>query len=107
MEPENAWKFPAWIPSLLQIGKMKTSNRSPVDVRNASEVKERKIFPHSIHVPLPEWRTRIGEMPINKPQVVHCAGGYRRAAASSLIKANLNGRFLVLDLGENIKTFMK
>lgn len=78
-----------------------------VDVRNPSEVKEGKIFPHSLSIPLAEVRERIDEIPNDKPIVVHCAGGYRSAAASSLIHANFNGRVPVLDLGENIKSFMK
>ena len=78
-----------------------------VDVRNASEVKERKVFPQSLSIPLFEMRERMDEIPIDKPIVVHCAGGYRSAAASSLIHAHLNGRVPVLDLSENIKLFMK
>ena len=78
-----------------------------VDVRNASEVKERKVFPQSLSIPLSEMRERMDEIPRDKPIVVHCAGGYRSAAASSLIHAHLNGRVPVLDLGENIKLFMK
>ena len=76
-----------------------------VDVRNASEVKEGKIFPNSISIPLAEVRNRINEIPTNKPIVVHCAGGYRSAAASSLIHAKLNGTANVFDLGEVIKQF--
>lgn len=78
-----------------------------VDVRNASEVKQRKIFPGSLSIPLAELRTKWNEIPINKPIVVHCAGGYRSAAASSLLHSNLQGNIPVLDLGENIKTFIK
>ena len=78
-----------------------------VDVRNTSEVKEGKIFANSIAIPLAELRNKVNELPTDKPIVVHCAGGYRSAAASSLIHSTLNGRVPVLDLGENIKTFMK
>jgi hydroxyacylglutathione hydrolase len=78
-----------------------------VDVRNNSEVKESKVFAHSLSIPLAEVRERMNEIPTDKPIVVHCAGGYRSAAASSLIHSTLNGRVPVLDLGENIKTFMK
>lgn len=82
-------------------------NYTIVDVRNPSEVKERKVFPHSLSIPLAELRERIDEIPKDKPIVVHCAGGYRSAAASSLIHAKLNSRVPVLDLGENIKAFLK
>ena len=76
-----------------------------VDVRNTSEVKEGKIFSNSISIPLAEVRNRVSEIPTDKPIVVHCAGGYRSAAASSLIHAKLNGTVNVFDLGEAIKQF--
>ena len=77
-----------------------------MDVRNTSEVKEGKIFQNSIAIPLSEIRDRINEIPTDKPIVVHCAGGYRSAAASSLIQSQLNGIVKVFDLGENIKQFL-
>lgn len=76
-----------------------------IDVRNESEVKAGKIFAGSIHIPLHELRERIDEIPSGKPVVVHCAGGYRSAAASSIIKSGLNGNVLVFDLSETVKTF--
>lgn len=78
-----------------------------VDVRNAAEVKQEKIFPNSLSIPLAEVRQRVHEIPTGKPIVVHCAGGYRSAAASSLIHSTLNGKVAVLDLGEEVKTFQK
>ncbi len=81
-------------------------NYTIVDVRNTSEVKEGKIFKNSIAIPLAEVRNRINEIPTDKPIVVHCAGGYRSAAASSLIHSQLNGIVKVFDLGENIKQFL-
>ncbi len=76
-----------------------------IDVRNTSEVKEGKIFKNSISIPLSEIRNRVNEIPLDKPIVVHCAGGYRSAAASSLLHSQLNGTVKVLDLGEAIKQF--
>ena len=76
-----------------------------VDVRNTSEVKEGKIFQSSISIPLAEIRNRLNEIPIDKPIVVHCAAGYRSAAASSLIQSKLNGTVKVFDLGEAIRQF--
>ena len=81
-------------------------NYTIVDVRNTSEVKEGKIFENSIAIPLAEIRNRVNEIPTDKPIVVHCAGGYRSAAASSLIQSQLNGIVKVFDLGENIKQFL-
>lgn len=76
-----------------------------VDVRNGSEVKEAKPFKNSISIPLPEIRNRVSEIPTNKPIVVHCAGGYRSAAGSSIIKSSLNGKVKVFDLSGAIKEF--
>ena len=80
-------------------------NYTIVDVRNVTEVNEGKIFANSISIPLAELRNRIDEIPPGKPIVVHCAGGYRSAAASSLISAKLNGTVTVFDLGEAVKNF--
>ena len=77
-----------------------------VDVRNPSEVADKKLFPNSIPIPLAELRERTGEIPTQKPIVVHCAGGYRSAAASSLLGAKLKGQATVLDLGEAVKEFI-
>jgi hydroxyacylglutathione hydrolase len=76
-----------------------------VDVRNPSEVNEGKPFQESLSIPLAELRTRVQELPTDKPIVVHCAGGYRSAAASSLIQSSLNGKVNVYDLGAAIKEF--
>ena len=76
-----------------------------VDVRNTSEVKDGKIFHNSISIPLAEMRNRVHEIPTDRPIVVHCAGGYRSAAASSLIHSELNSSIKVFDLGEAIKQF--
>ncbi|MGV3639492.1 MAG: MBL fold metallo-hydrolase [Adhaeribacter sp.] len=76
-----------------------------VDVRNAPEVKDQKFFAGSINIPLPELRERAGEIPVNgKPVVVHCAGGYRSAAGSSIVEAAFPDA-RVLDLSEAINDF--
>jgi rhodanese-related sulfurtransferase len=80
-------------------------NYTIIDVRNPSEVKEGKPFPESIAVPLAEVRRRANDLPTNKPIVVHCAGGYRSAAASSLLQSALKDKVKVYDLGEAIKDF--
>ena len=82
-----------------------TDGYTIVDVRNVSEVNEGKIFSNSISIPLAEVKNRIAEIPSHKPIVVHCAGGYRSAAASSLINSMLRGTVNVFDLGEAIKDF--
>ncbi len=78
-----------------------------IDIRNDSEVKTNKIFANAIHIPLHELRERTNEIPLSKPIVVHCAGGYRSAAGSSIIKSILNGTSQVYDLSEAVKQFQK
>jgi glyoxylase-like metal-dependent hydrolase (beta-lactamase superfamily II)/rhodanese-related sulfurtransferase len=78
-----------------------------IDIRNHSEVKTNKIFTNAIHIPLHELRERTNEIPLHKPIIVHCAGGYRSAAGSSIIKSNLNGTSQVFDLSEAVKKFQK
>ncbi len=77
-----------------------------VDVRNTPEVQEGKLFPDAMHIPLHELRERANEVPQEKPVVVHCAAGYRSAAAFSILKSRLKKQE-VYDLGEAVKTFMK
>ncbi len=62
-----------------------------MDIRNASEVEEGKFFESAIAIPLNELRDRTDEIPTDKPIVVHCAGGYRSAAGSSIVDKQLNG----------------
>ncbi len=85
--------------------KKSINNYTILDVRNPSEVKENTYFDNSINIPLYELRERAGEIPAGKPIVVHCAGGYRSAAAASIVKAYLNGASEVFDLGKAIKAF--
>ena len=76
-----------------------------VDVRNTSEVKEGKPFENSLSIPLAELRNKVNEIPTDKPIVVHCAGGYRSAAASSIIQSTIKQPVQVFDLGDAIKQF--
>lgn len=82
-----------------------TDKYTILDVRNPSETKEGLAFENAINIPLPELRERVGELPKDKPVVVHCAGGYRSAAGSSIVKSELNGQ-QVLDMSENIKEYI-
>ncbi|MCP9236678.1 MBL fold metallo-hydrolase [Lewinella sp. JB7] len=76
-----------------------------VDIRNASEVEEGKFFSSAINIPLPELSARAGEIPTDKPIVVHCAGGYRSAAGSSIVAAELGERAEVFDLSDAVNDF--
>ncbi|WP_114783297.1 MBL fold metallo-hydrolase [Botryobacter ruber] len=71
-----------------------------VDIRNDSETKAGKFFENSINIPLPELRERANEIPTDKPVVVHCAGGYRSAAGSSVLESLLPVE--VLDMSEAV-----
>jgi glyoxylase-like metal-dependent hydrolase (beta-lactamase superfamily II)/rhodanese-related sulfurtransferase len=76
-----------------------------VDIRNSSETGPEPVFEDAINIPLPELASRMGEIPKDKPVLVHCAGGYRSAAGSSLLEENFD--VPVFDLGERIKSFIK
>jgi hydroxyacylglutathione hydrolase len=75
-----------------------------VDIRNPTEHRDEPIFSNSLNIPLPELRERAAAIPTDKPVVVHCAGGYRSAAGSSIVAAALPGA-QVFDLGEAVKSF--
>ncbi|AYA37006.1 MBL fold metallo-hydrolase [Hymenobacter oligotrophus] len=76
-----------------------------VDIRNRTEAKQ-PVFDNALLIPLPELRERAHEVPADKPVLVHCAGGYRSAAGSSILKAVLPS-VPVYDLGEAITEFQK
>lgn len=80
-------------------------NYTIVDVRMPSEVAGRKIFPNAINIPLDQLRERINDIPLDKPVVVHCAGGYRSAAASSIVADKIGNSVPVYDLSEAVNTF--
>ena len=76
-----------------------------IDVRNEDEVNKKKIFEGSLSFPLGQLRENICKIPANKPIVVHCAGGYRSAAASSFLQSELKDKVKVFDLGEAVKLY--
>lgn len=75
-----------------------------VDIRSRDEHASAPIFEKAINIPLHELRERAKEIPAEKPVVVHCAGGYRSAAGSSIVAGELK-ETEVLDLSEAIKEF--
>lgn len=75
-----------------------------VDIRSRDEHSASPIFEEAINIPLQELRERAEEIPTAKPVVVHCAGGYRSAAGSSIVAGVLQG-IEVLDFSEAIKDF--
>ena len=74
-----------------------------VDIRNRAEAKT-PVFDNALLIPLPELRERTHEIPIDKPVLIHCAGGYRSAAGTSIVQAALPNTE-VLDLGEAVTEF--
>ncbi len=76
-----------------------------IDLRNLLEVKEKPGFVSAINIPLPELRERLAEIPHKKPIVVHCAGGYRSAAGSSIVQQYLP-KTTVYDLSTKIADYI-
>ena len=82
-----------------QVGPADLGGRIVIDVRNDSEWNEDHL-PSAIHIPLGQLAERIGEIPGDKPVVVHCQGGGRSSIAASLLQkmgrknvANLAGGY--------------
>lgn len=75
-----------------------------VDIRNMSEIEEGMFFKSALAHPLNELRNTAGKIPTDKPIVVHCAGGYRSAAGSSILQKKLEG-VTVYDLSDDVKQF--
>lgn len=88
----------------LDLFKQNLSAYNIVDIRNKAEVESRPAFRQSINIPLPELLEKMNEIPRDKPVVVHCAGGYRSAAGSSILEDKLS--LNVYDLGDHIKEFI-
>jgi len=95
--------YPEWPIREFNLPRFKTNPEkyTVVDVRNQKETEGGLMFNGAIVIPLPELRERVGEIPDDKPIVVHCAAGYRSAAAASIIAAKITA-VPVLDLSEAV-----
>lgn len=80
-------------------------NYTILDIRNKSEVAEGTFFDNAVTIPLNDLRSSTAEIPKNKPIIVHCAGGYRSAAGSSIVESVVNN-VQVYDLGDAVKDFV-
>lgn len=75
-----------------------------VDIRNQSEINDGKIFENALEHPLNELRVTASNIPTDKPIVIHCAGGYRSAAGSSIVQDVFKDA-VVYDLSDAVKEF--
>lgn len=76
-----------------------------IDARNEAEVEsDGKFIEGSLNIPLNELRDRADEVPTDKPVVVHCAGGFRSAAGSSILETKLKDT-KVYDFSEDIEEY--
>jgi hydroxyacylglutathione hydrolase len=88
----------------LELFKANTANYTIIDVRNWTEINAGKIFENALTIPLSELRGRLNEIPTDKPIVVHCAAGYRSAAATSIIAGKIDS-VPVYDLSDTVLEF--
>ncbi len=58
-----------------------------VDIRNDGE-RAIDSIEGTVHIPLAELPRRVGELDLDRPIVVHCAGGYRSSIAASWLRAH-------------------
>ncbi|MCL8007345.1 MBL fold metallo-hydrolase [Gelidibacter japonicus] len=79
-------------------------NYTIVDIRNKSEINECKFFENALEHPLNELRDTASQIPTDKPVVVHCAGGYRSTAGSSILENELKNA-TIYDLSKAIEEF--
>ena len=75
-----------------------------VDIRSKSEVAGAKIFGNALSFPLNELEENADQIPSDKPIVVHCAGGFRSAAGSSILENKFKNT-KVYDLSVAIEKF--
>lgn len=70
-----------------------------LDVRSAAE-RQGGAIPNSVHIPLPELRARLSELPRDKEIIVHCQSGQRSYFACRMLALkgyavkNLSGGYL-------------
>ena len=75
-----------------------------IDIRNVNEFEKSQKFESAKNHPLNELRESAKSISTDKPIVVHCAGGYRSAAGSSIIE-RIFPDATVYDLSEKIKDY--
>ncbi|MBZ0185418.1 MAG: FAD-dependent oxidoreductase [Candidatus Obscuribacterales bacterium] len=82
-----------------QISALTTGGAVIIDVRTRGE-RDRGYIDGSLHIPLPELRKRLSEIPVGKEVVTYCQSGQRSYNASRFLKQkgfsvkNLSGGYL-------------
>jgi hydroxyacylglutathione hydrolase len=84
--------------------KLNPDNYTIIDARNWNEINAGLLFNNALTIPLPELRSRLNEIPTDKPIVVHCAAGYRSAAARSIMVKDITN-VPVYDLSDVVVEF--
>lgn len=75
-----------------------------LDVRNTSE-RDLGMIPDSLHIPLPELRSRLGQIPIERTVIAYCQSGQRSYNACRILTQhgyhclNLSGAFKTWSAG--------
>lgn len=77
-----------------------------IDVRTTKEAKSAPLFATATVIPITDLEKRLGEIPREKPIVVHCASGFRSALGASIIKAQA-GDLEVYDFGTDVLKYLK
>ena len=79
----------------------KVPNVIIVDARTKEEVAELGTFKNTIHIPLDELSSRIGELPKDKKIYIHCSTGARADLAyQELMKRGYDAKFLLLNIDD-------
>jgi glyoxylase-like metal-dependent hydrolase (beta-lactamase superfamily II)/rhodanese-related sulfurtransferase len=84
--PELAERAPRVTVSELEAWRSSEPDLQIVDVRNPNECMA-GVIEGSVNLPLPNLLDRIDDLDSARPTVVYCAGGYRSAAAASLLRS--------------------
>ena len=86
-----------------QVASLECNHTCLIDVRSRQE-RERGFIDGSLHIPLPELRTRLSEIPSGRKIVTYCQSGQRSYQAARLLKQhgftvkNLAGGYLTWNL---------
>jgi hydroxyacylglutathione hydrolase len=67
-------------------GQLRSNDKVIVDVRGEGEWQAGHI-PESFNIPVGDLDGRLGELPRDRPLIVHCQSGARAAIAASLLRA--------------------